>query len=296
MLRRGETIFGLVVTVALQVACADTLSNGCVILGRDPNVGFACQGPSGVANGSFGSASAGKQLTGSSRVIPGYTQLSVASSSDFSVVGTPSLAVSYAVASFFDLVTVNSSALNGSSGRLALSYSLDGTIATLAAGNSVAEVAIDVSSNPMSMSSQTYWTAYSSSTSGSFRVPQDFTFVFGQPFRISVCLGSASGVGILPSRGYEPGNSHVTTSVCAPSAGSATGSGSATGDFVLRDLTMTVNDNLGNAVLDAQLSSLSGTQYALAADAVPEGSSIVMFGSGLIALVGVRWISSGVRS
>lgn len=273
---RSKTVCLFVATLA---AHAGTISQSCLLLGTldDPNYSINCQNSFGssFASDSFGSQ--GKQLTGEARAMPGYTQLSVASSATFSITGMSTTAWSGAFANSFDLITINSSALDGSSGQLLLNYELDGTIVTSGAGKSIVEVAI-------SADAEEYWTSYTSSTSGIFRVPKSFTFVFGQPFTFGICLGSLTGPGLSASGGSQPGNSHVSTFLCAPAAGPTTGSGSAAADFGLRLLPMLVTDNLGNPVLDAQFTSESGTQY----NAVPEGSSFLMLGSGLITLAVLR--------
>src|SRR4051794_2455675 len=93
---KSKTTFLFVATLAVQAGSAATISGlGCVFL-DEPNGGGNCDAPS--VSSSFGSASAGKQLTGDARVMPGYTQLSVASSASFSISEVPTLAYSDAIA------------------------------------------------------------------------------------------------------------------------------------------------------------------------------------------------------
>jgi len=273
----SKTIFAFIAGLAVQAGSAATISESCLVLGNfgEPNYKIDCPNSFGssFASDTFGSASEGEQMTGLARATPGYTQLNVASSATFTISGIPSTAWSGAFANTSDSITINSPALDGSSGQLFLSYTLDGTMMTSGAGKSIVEVAIY-------NDTQTYWTPYTSSTSGIFRVPQSFTFVFGQPFSFGLCLGSLAGPGLFPSGGSQPGNQHVSTFTCAPAAGPTTGSGSAAADFGFRLLFMLVADSFGNPVVDAQFTSASGTQY----NAVPEGSSLLMLGSGLITL------------
>src|SRR4051794_25536653 len=269
---RSKTTFLFVATLAVQAGSAATIfSESALFLGNysDPLYNIDVQNSDGdsFASDSFGSASEGRQLTGDALAMPGYTQLRVASSASFSITGTPSNAWSGAFAESIDSITVTSPALNGLPGRFSLSYALDGTMLTSGAGNSIIEVGIGQ-----------YWASYTSLTSGTFRVPQDFTFVFGQPFGVSLCLGSLTGAGLSPSGGFQEGNSHVSTFLCAPNANPTIGSGSAAADFTLRLLPLLVTDTLGNPVPDAQFTSAS----------VPEGSSLLMLASGLTTLVLLR--------
>jgi hypothetical protein len=133
----------LLATLAVQTGSATIISSSCVFL-ADPNGGIDCQNSFdglAVSSGSFGSASVGKQLTGTGRGTSDYADLKVQSSATLTISGTPSIAWSYGVAYFRDTITISSPALNGSSGRLFFDYSLDGTIALAGSGNAIAEVA-----------------------------------------------------------------------------------------------------------------------------------------------------------
>src|SRR5438067_11168436 len=94
---RSKAIFAFMATVAVQAgSAATTFSESGLFLGNysDPNYNIDVQNSSSnsFASDSFGSASEGRQLTGDARAMPGYTQLSVASSASFSVLGLPSMA------------------------------------------------------------------------------------------------------------------------------------------------------------------------------------------------------------
>src|SRR3954451_17500117 len=104
---KSKTTFLFVATLAVQAGSAATLSGfGCVFLDQQ-NGGLTCDAPS--VSSSFGSAAAGKQLTGDGGATAGYTQLSVASSASFSIFGVPSMAYSDAIAYSIDSITINSS-------------------------------------------------------------------------------------------------------------------------------------------------------------------------------------------
>lgn len=187
---------------------------------------------------------------------------------------------SFAVGYVRDNITIGSPALNGSTGFLSIHYALDGNIFTSGLGNSVVQVAIDLFDS-VSLQDQGTNTAYTSSTSGTFAAPRLFTFTYGQPFRLDLCLGAATGTGIVPA--VLSGAGHLTTFLCAPGRqGSVIGVGTGTADF-LNSLTLTgltVTDNLGNPVSGLQFSSQSGTQYG-PNGAVPEPASVVLLSSGL---------------
>lgn len=239
------------------------------------------------ASDSYGSAAANEQMTANARAISTYGSLGVESFASFAIPGTPESGYSVAIGYVEDDLTISSAALNGSLGFLYVDYTLDGTIATSGAGSSVVQVSVEVLDST-SPDFQTSNTAYISSVSGTFRAPEAFTFIYGQPFELALCLGATTGMGIVPA--VLPGSGHVVTFECAPGyVGGLTGSGTGTASFfnslVLSGLTVT--DSLGNPVNGAQFTSDSGTQYG-PNGVVPEPGSLLMLGSGLT-IVAMRY-------
>jgi hypothetical protein len=216
-----------------------------------------------------------------------YGSLGVESFTSFAISGSPESAYSDAIAYDRDNMTVSSPAFNGSEGLLYLYYTLDGTIATSGAGTSVVQVAIDVTNSVTSVEQMTN-TAYTSSTSGTFLAPTAFTFTFGQPFELQICLGAATGTQITPAVLSSSG--HLTTAECSPGGGSGlTGSGTGTASF-FNTLTLsgiTVTDSAGDPVSGVQFTSASGTQYG-PDGVVPEPGSLLLLGSGLTVAVVLR--------
>jgi hypothetical protein len=132
---------------------------------------------------------------------------------------------------------------------------------------------------------QPYFTVYTSSLAGHVRVPQGFSFTYGEPSNVYVCLGVATGLGIIPAGRMD---SHVTNNSCSPgqTAGSAQpGNASGTANFLNWTLSgITVTDSAGNPVNDATFTSASGTRYG-PSEVAPEPRSIVLLSIGLIILL-----------
>lgn len=278
----------VLVILTARVAAGGTLSFACDVLSgpSGPSGGANCQGNSvgGIAsvNDTYGFT----QLTASDEAITNYGEFGVASSTSFDISGTAQRAYSFAIGDFGDDITISSPLLNGSTGLLSVDYTLDGTITTSGAGSAVVQVAINLLNSGASVSQDSI-TAYTSSVSGTFRAPTAFTFTFGQPFSFYMCLGAATGQGIIPA--VLPTSGHVSTFDCAPGfSGASTGSGSGSAAFfntlVLSGLTVT--DGLGNLVNGEQFTSASGTQYG-PDGVVPEPGTSTLAIVGLTLLVSV---------
>jgi hypothetical protein len=117
------------------------------------------------------------------------------------------------------------------------------------------------------------------STSGKFIVPQTFSFIYGQPFQITLCVGATTGLGIIPA---GPSDGHVTNNSCAPGLGlPQTGNGTGTANFSWALSGITLTDSAGNPVNNATYTSASGTQYG-PNGVIPEPRSLFLLSFGLI--------------
>lgn len=197
-------------------------------------------------NGNFGSGAAQVQTTVSGSATSTYGALKASSSNTLNISGTPALENFFSDASFLDIMTIDFAPFTGLQGKLAITYTLDGTISPSGIDNAFSQVGIYV--GPSLQQSKT--DTYTSSVSGQFT--HLFTFIYGQPFGLNFFLDAHSGTVIpLPLlNGWT--------------AGFQTGSGNATADFsnTLLLSGLTVFDPTGQSIVtDAQFSSASGTQY-----------------------------------
>jgi hypothetical protein len=230
--------------------------------------------PSVALSGNWGDTSA--SLDETSDAVAGYGVLHSDASGSYSITGTPATAGIVANSLFQDVLTINDPALNGQSGLLYLTYSLDGTVASTGGGKGFAEVIVQAG-QPAGMGtlSQQWDQEYDSNVpkGSTFSLPSPIDFVYGQPFGLSINLDAAGGTfggyGILNDK---------------------TGVGSGTADFgdtlVLSGLVPT-NLN-GQLAIGATFSSLSGTRYGING-VTPEPSS---FGP---LLLGLLAITAGLR-
>ena len=156
-------------------------------------------------------------------------------------------------------------------------YTVDGTIDTSGAGNSVLHVAVSRLDSRSPVAQITHQ-AHASSTWG---VP------------IGFCLGATSGINISPAG--EPGAGYLLTVTCAPgTTGKSTGIGRATASLLNRFglFGLTVTDPLGDPIGEGQFASASGTELdpngALTqVVAMPEPASFLLASSGF-ALAALR--------
>src|SRR4051812_15762548 len=174
----------------------------------------------GIATLNQTCTSAGSQTTSTASAVATYGRLGVGTSENFSLSNPPISAYVFGIDFVSDDITISSGLLNGSQGTLLIDYSLDGTITDTGLGVSVVQVAMDVRARIGGISTdQSTNEAYTSSTSGNFRAPAAFQFVYGQAFTLSLCLGAASGNGIAPA--VLPSSGHLSTFQCAPGLTSA---------------------------------------------------------------------------
>jgi len=284
---RGSQLFWsipfLLMCLSAEFAFSDSLP-------PPTNVAVACTslGSCDIAlnNGMTASVSDASRVTFvRAQAIATYGSLGVESFSSFIGFGTP--AYSFGIAYVRDNITISAPLLNGSAGLLSIDYLLDGTInAAGMTGSAVVQVAILVEDS-MTLVTQSTNTAYTSSISGSFRAPQSFEFTYGEPFRLDLCLGAATGRGIIPA--IEPGSGHLTTFLCAPGRISGSGGGgTGTADF-FNSLTLsglTVTDSFGTPANGAQFTSESGTQYGPSGVVqAPEPGSLLQLASGLVMML-----------
>ena len=137
-----------------------------------------------------------------------------------------------------------------------LNYTLDGTIANSGVARTMLGVHIEFGPTR----AQQWETFYSSSTFGTFSVPQAFSFTYGTPFELFFRLYAISGT-------FAPNSGII----------SAVGQGTGTADFfnTLVLSGMVVTDQSGTPVPGAQFLSASGTQYS-ENGVVPEPSTVAM--------------------
>ena len=173
---------------------------------------------------------------------PQYGLLSAGASGSYNL-SSSSTRMAGAFAFVQDDLTVTLPGLEGQAGTLDISVTLDGTFIRTGAG-AAAWVAVDAGSdpNPFSGNNQSFSFDYVTVPISPTVVTVDF--VWGQPFYLTMILGAAVGTPLtcLACRG---GDSNV---------GPATGTGSATADF-LNTLTLSgllPRDANGNPVLNAQ--------------------------------------------
>ncbi len=263
------TITGLGVADTLQVS---TNANDTVCIGAStpPFCGVSFfqqpQDSSGTAvlNGTFGPGSA--QETVSANAQAAFGLLKAGASSSYSISGTPESAFVTANATSEDIITISDPSLNGQTGYLELSYSLDGTVT----GSAFAVVVVKAGTALEQQSVQ----EYDSSVSGTFSLSNPIQFVYGQAFGLSIYLGAEAG----NSTGYG---------ALAETVGSGSGSAQFFDTLVLTGLD-TLDAN-GTPVTGAIFSSQSGTAYSVDG-VVPEPSAVIpaLLGLGAICLVRSR--------
>jgi hypothetical protein len=228
------------------------------------NLGLVAQNAAGgltTVDGTFGSLAAGALVTAQASAIASYGTFGVLSSNTVDVTGVPANVQVTANAGFQDIVTISFAPFTGDPGILYISYTVNGTIANSGVDNSFTQLSVQLGPATGSLN-QFYGTTLSSSTSGTFAIPQEFTFIYGQPFAMNFELFAQSGSAVaLPG-----GDTYDYFS----------GLGSASDNF-LDTVTLsglTPLDPTGQTVVTgAQFSSESGTQYGLTG-IVPEPSFI----------------------
>ena len=256
------TLLGVTLVTFMSVAAADTLQvltsasdTVCIGTSTPPFCGVSyfqeTQDSTGTAllNGTFGPTSS--QETVSADAHSAFGILNASASSSFDVSGTPESIGVTANATVEDIITISDPSLDGETGFLDLSYSLDGTIS----GSAFAVVVVKAGTSLEQQSIQ----EYDSSVSGTFSIPAPIQFVYGQPFGLSLYLGAAAG----NATGYGE---------LAETTGSGSGSAQFFDTLVLTGLVPL--DSNGNPVADAEFSSQSGTRYSVNG-VVPEPSGLV---------------------
>jgi hypothetical protein len=215
-------------------------------------------GGTATASGTFGSTGAGASVTAqASAIASAYGTLGVLSSNTLDVTGSPTEVQVSADALFQDIITISFAPFTGLPGELFVDYTVNGAILNTGVDRSFTQ--LTVATGPASGSLDQYYTAtFGSSTSGTFEIPMEYTFIYGQPFALSFEFDAQSGSAVVFPDGY--------------SYNYISGSGSASNNF-LDTVTLsglTPLDPTGQTVVTgSQLSSESGTQYGLTG-VVPE--------------------------
>ncbi len=205
--------------------------------------------------------------------------LHASASGSYSRSGTDSRAV-YAASIFRELITVNSTTLDGQAGTFTTTYHLDGSISESGTANALAFVGLQAgdAANPELYGEQFF--VFESSFDGfvSLTVP----IVYGREFLLSTAL-AAFGGSAQPCATAIQGTAACPTGVAAASA-SGVGSGSAQFFNTLYLTGLTPLSSTNQFASDATFAAGSGTQYGFNG-VVPEPGSFLLLSSGLVIAV-----------
>ncbi|MDQ1468922.1 MAG: hypothetical protein QOJ99_402 [Bryobacterales bacterium] len=231
---------------ATVAACVAIVSSPASCLAE----GYASDNLSASLNQTF--AQAGFNLSANGSAKSGFGVLRASASSTYSSSGPYSYLSSQAF--FQDVVTIDFSPFQGSTGLLVINFALDGFIN--ASGPGIGSAAVGACAGPTQPPGNCQGDDFTASASGTFGFPQPFTFTYGQPFALQVSLRADNLYGYLS--GFS-------------------GSGSAMADFsdtlILSGLH--VFDAQMNPVTEVTFRSASGTGYTQNG-VVPEASSFVL--------------------
>jgi hypothetical protein len=194
----------------------------------------------------------------------------------------------FAATGWVDQLTISSPALNGTTGSLDVSFLLDGSLTESGNGFAGAVVGIAWSNTPIDLNDSlpNVLNLYTSIPSSGQVVDASVPFTFGTPFYLASFL--LAGAGTLAEC---PSCDLLVQGI------PRTGAGSGTADFydtlALTGLHPFVDGNLAS---DVQFSSGSGTAYSLdgVATPVPEPTTLVLLGGGLLTLCGRRRRQKGL--
>jgi hypothetical protein len=195
-------------------------------------------------SGSYGSSGIDATLTGSASAEAGFGVLRAKSSAQFHIGGAPGHAFGNAGARFWDVITVNFAPLTGKQGILLVEYVLRGNSFNTGAGKALADVSIGVGP-PNKAWNQLWKTSHSGPVSGLFPAPKKFTFIYGEPFGITLLLSAEAGT--VLSAG----------TICI----FCSGSGGGTADYAWVLAGFQSYDSQMNLVAGATITSGSGTPY-----------------------------------